>query len=90
MTLQDVNVIFKAWERSPPTHHLVAFIAGALGWRRAENEDPADPETSFPPQFIISHGNVTSMPPVTFDVEELRLRNEEAMKRIAERNAGRG
>ena len=41
---------------------------------------------SFPPQFIIGD-NVSNLPAVTFDIEELRLRNEEAMKRIAERNA---
>lgn len=79
--------IFKGWRVDPPTHHLVAWIAHYLGWdpERYEVTDPADPETSFPPQFIVSD-NDNRMPPVTFDLEELRRRNEEAMLRIVARN----
>ena len=82
--------IFRGWSINPPTHHLVAWIASYLGWdpERSAIADPADPTTSFPPQFIVGD-NDNRMPPVTFDLEELRARNEEAMLRIVARNEAR-
>lgn len=84
MTLADAGLIFKSWERSPPTHVMVQIIASMFGLKpREQAPDEIDmAELMAIPGMAVQRG---AAPAPVVDIEEMRERNRQRAAEMAKR-----
>ena len=83
MTLAEAGEIFRYWEDNPPPHLLLQAVARLLGWQPVRSAAQAAPAAALvalaampPPGLAVMPAAAIAMPPPTFDLETLRVRNQ--------------